>query len=350
MMSSFHGGAMSERTVRLARAIRAPQATVWQALSDPQMVAGWRGRLSTSLAAGALTTLDLGDGDFSVLEVLSVEPPATLAYVERFMGIGPTATVTWRLTPVSDGCLLIVSDHGGQRTPADAFAARRTWLAVTERLTTFLRDGSVDSAVGPADIEIATELPGDAESVWAHLLQPAVLPFPLDGGRPGASLRLRLIEDAEPSDFTVEDLDVDFEDHAVVLTLAHDTWLHPTTYRVNLRPRRQGVMLTMSHVDWQAISIDPASQREQRHRFAEFWRRILLGFPLRYVRTFGIPTLSPGELRVRMDQLDCFVFDSNRATLWDRGHIPGAVFVGQEDLPTDVLRQSKARVAGLLLS
>jgi hypothetical protein len=155
------------------------------------------------------------------------------------------------------------------------------------------------------------------------------------------SLRLRLNDSLEPSDFTVEELDVDVENHAVVLTLAHDTWLHPTTYRVTLRPRRQGVLLTMSHVDWQAISIDQASQREQRHRFAAFWHRILLGFTLRYVRAFGIPTLSPDELRVRMDLPDCFVFDSNRATLWNRGHIPGAVFVGQEDLPTDVLPQSK---------
>lgn len=341
MISSFQDGTASEGTVRVARAIRASQATVWQALSDPRMVASWRGQIPTSLATGALTTLDLGDGDFSAFEVLSVEPPATLAYVERFMGIGPAAKVSWQLTPVSDGCLLTVSDHAEQRTTADALAVRRNWLAVTERLTTFLNEGRVASAAGPVDFEIATELPGDAESVWAHLLQPAVLPFPLEGVGSGASPRLRVLDGAEPSDFSVEELDIDVEDHAIVLTLGHDTWLHPTTYRVTLGPRHQGVMLTMSHADWQAISIDDATQHKQRQRFAAFWHRILLGFTLRYIRAFGIATLSPGELRARMDEPDCFVFDSNRVTLWNRGHIPGAVFVGQEDLPIDVLPPSK---------
>ena len=144
-----------------------------------------------------------------------------------------------------------------------------------------------------------------------------------------------------PVDFEVEKLDVDVENHAITLTLVHDAWLYPTIYRLALRPRRQGVLLMMSHVDWQAISIDQTFQREQRRRFARFWHRIVLGFTLRYVRAFEIPTLSPDELRVRMNESDCFVFDSNRATVWDRGHIPGAVFVGQEDLPNDALPQSK---------
>jgi uncharacterized protein YndB with AHSA1/START domain len=340
MMSSFDAGPATEGKMRLARAIPVSQATAWQALSDPQMVAGWRGRLSGPLLAGALTTLDLGDGDFSVLEVLSVEPPARLAYIERFMGVGPAATLDWHLTPAPDGCILMVSDHAEQRTSADVLMARHTWLSVTERLSTFLRAGSIEPA-GPADFEISIELPGNLESVWTLLSQPAVLPFPLDG-RPGDSLRLTLIEGAAPSDFTIEELNVNAGNHAIVLALAHRTWLYSTTYHVNLRPRRQGVLLTMRHLDWQAISVDRAFSREQRRRFTEFWFRILLSFTVRYVRSLGIPTLSPDELRARMVQPDCFVFDSNRATLWDRGHIPGAVFVGQEDLPTHLLPPSKS--------
>ena len=185
--------------LRLARAIRAPQATIWRALIDPEVLASWRGRLSTQLSTGALVTLDLGDGDFSALEVLKVEPPTALAYVERFMGIGPTATVTWRLDPVSDGCLLIVTDRGAHRTLADELVARQSWLAVTERLITFLTEGRIAPSAGPADFDIATELPGNVESVWAHLLQPGLLPFPLDGGPPGVTPRLRLADDAGAS-------------------------------------------------------------------------------------------------------------------------------------------------------
>lgn len=341
MISSFQGGEASERTVRLACAIPASQAIVWQALIDPQIVAGWRGSLSAPLVAGAVTTLDLGAGDFSVLEVLNVEPPITLTYGERFMGLGPMATVRWSLSPISVGSLLTVSDHGSQRTPEDTLAARRNCLAITDRLITFLREGSVPFAVRPADFEISTELPGDAESVWAHLLQPTVLPFPLEGIRPGATLQLRLTKDGEPSDFTLEKLDVDPENHTFNLTFTHDTWLNPTIFQLTLRRRRQGVMLTMGHWDWQTISIDQAFQRKQRQRFAEFWHRVLLGFTLRYVRSFGIPTLSPRELLTRMDEPDCFIFDSNRTTLWNHGHIPGAVFVGQEDLPSDLLPRNK---------
>src|SRR5262245_19760129 len=118
-----HADAASD-TVRVARAIPASPATVWQALIDPPLMAHWRGRLSESLDVGGLATLDLGDGDFSVLEVLRADRPATLEYAERFMGIGPKKTVTWRLVPVPGGCLVTVNDRACQRTSSDALAAR----------------------------------------------------------------------------------------------------------------------------------------------------------------------------------------------------------------------------------
>jgi rhodanese-related sulfurtransferase len=79
----------------------------------------------------------------------------------------------------------------------------------------------------------------------------------------------------------------------------------------------------------------------QRKRFAAFWHRFLLRFTLDCARSWQIPTLSAAELKARMELPEVFVLDANRATLWERGHVPQAVFVGQEDIPLDRLPPDK---------
>src|SRR5262249_46637363 len=59
------------------------------------------------------------------------------------------------------------------------------------------------------------------------------------------------------------------------------------------------------------------------------------------VRSWRIPTLSAVDLKNRFDRPGLFVFDSNRTTLWERGHVPQSVFVGQEDIPVDLLPSDK---------
>jgi rhodanese-related sulfurtransferase len=65
-------------------------------------------------------------------------------------------------------------------------------------------------------------------------------------------------------------------------------------------------------------------------------------FTLEYAHSWEIPTLSAADLKNRMGQGDVFVFDANRTTLWERGHVPQSVFVGQEDIPIDRLPADKS--------
>ena len=85
--------------VRVTRALDRPAHDIWWALTDPAGLERWLGECSEPLRAANLCSLDLGDGDASVLEVLRADAPTHLEYAERSFGIGPRATVTWRLEP-----------------------------------------------------------------------------------------------------------------------------------------------------------------------------------------------------------------------------------------------------------
>jgi rhodanese-related sulfurtransferase len=54
----------------------------------------------------------------------------------------------------------------------------------------------------------------------------------------------------------------------------------------------------------------------------------LFRFLLEYVRPRQIATLVPQEVYARLGEADFFVFDCNTLAQWQRGHIPGAIYVG----------------------
>ena len=328
--------------VQVTRAIRASADAAWAALTDPEMVRQWFGALSAPLCQGELINLDFDDGDFFVLEVIQVDPPRTLQYIWRLLGIGPKETITWQITPQVEGCLVTVSDVAFQRTADATHALRSYWLDQTARLEHFLCTRTPIRAPWRRDIYASTELPGTAQAVWAHMIDPAAQArwLPL-GTLPEAGRAGHVKDGAAPAEFEVADLRLDSQNHYLSFRLAHPSWLASTTCSLELSPRNQGTLLAVRHTGWEAISFDHTYQKQQRRRFAGLWHKALLYFSLGYIRKWTIPTLSPTELQAQLGQPDLFVLDSNRVTLWEQGHIPGAIFVGQEDIPLDLLPAQK---------
>jgi uncharacterized protein YndB with AHSA1/START domain len=58
--------------VNVAVKVSAPSASVWQSLTDSNVVAQWFGDLSTDLKSGRGARLDFGDGDFFELEAIAL--------------------------------------------------------------------------------------------------------------------------------------------------------------------------------------------------------------------------------------------------------------------------------------
>ncbi len=330
-------------TTRVTRALSAPAEAAWEALTIPDRLSGWLGDLAAPLQAGEVTRLEVGGGDFFTIEVRRVDPPRRLQYVARALGIGVTEAVEWCVTPAGPGCLVSVTATAARRSREAALALRADWLDLTQRLDDCLAGGRPARRPWPREVHASTELPVAAGTLWDRLCDAGVQErcFRLCGGLAGPRATLAPRDGADPPVVAVREVRADAADRALTFDLTHTDWLQATQCCLRLRARGAATLVAVSHVGWEGIHFDPAYQEGQRRRFAAVWFNALLGFTLELVRGWGLPTISPGELQARLGAPDWFVFDSNRVTLWERGHLPGALPVGQEELPPEVLPRDR---------
>jgi rhodanese-related sulfurtransferase/uncharacterized protein YndB with AHSA1/START domain len=327
---------------RVTRAIRASAEEVWAALTEPGMVRGWLGEISPGFRVGRLSQLTIGDGDLHALEIFRMEPPHRLSYGRRRFGIDVRETIGWEVAQGSDGCLVTVCYSAPELDDDRRSAEHEEWLFHTDRLEKYLAAAPLPPAPPDREFIISTNLPGSAETVRTHLTPylEKVLGVPMDASAGEYRATLSLGDGVEPGDIQVAGR-ADLVTLSECLQLDHPTWHCPTSARLILRQRGQGARLTIRHRGWEGTAFDDAGRVRQRRQFARFWHGFLLRFTLGYARSWQIPTLSAADLRVRMERPEVFVFDANRVTLWERGHLPQAVFVGQEDIPVDRLPSDK---------
>jgi rhodanese-related sulfurtransferase/uncharacterized protein YndB with AHSA1/START domain len=327
---------------RVTRAIRASAGEVWAALTEPNNVRNWLGEISPGFRVGRLSQLDAGDGDLYALEVFRMESPHRLSYGRRRFGIDVKESISWEVAPGPDGCLVTVSYSAPELDDDRQSAEHAEWLFHTSRLEKYLAAAPLPPAPPEREFILSTDLPGDAASVRAHLgaYLEKVFGAAWDASAADYRTTLTLRDEGEPGDVQV----IGRAEPATLsmsLELDHVTWHCPTSARLVLRQRDQGTRLTIRHRGWEGTAFDDETRVRQRRRFARFWHGLVLRFTLAYARSWQIPTVSAAGLKDRMERSEVFVFDANRVTLWERGHLPRAIFVGQENIPADRLPPDK---------
>ncbi|MGW6132299.1 SRPBCC family protein [Cellulomonas sp. NPDC055163] len=127
-----------EAQVRFERTLAAPPEEVWTALTDPERVARWLGRLSGDLRVGGAYALDMGDDGSSGAsderatgEVLACEPPTRVLLTWSFPGEDPSE-VEARVEPRGGGSVLHVEHRRLSRGAARGYGAG--WHAFLDHL------------------------------------------------------------------------------------------------------------------------------------------------------------------------------------------------------------------------
>lgn len=113
-----------------------PPATVWRALTTPELLARWWAPGDVKPVVGHKFDLDMGQWGKQACEVTAVEPERLLRY--RFaVGVLDT-TITWVLIPEGDGTRLKVRHEGFDLdSPLGRMALegmRAGWPGVLERI------------------------------------------------------------------------------------------------------------------------------------------------------------------------------------------------------------------------
>jgi uncharacterized protein YndB with AHSA1/START domain len=122
--------------IRIDRHYKYPPAAVWQALTDPELVARWWAAGDVRPVVGHRFEMDMGQWGKQACEVLVVEPERLFSY--RF-AIGVLDTiVTWTLEPAGGGTRFSLAHEGfNLDTPLgkQAFAGMQPgWPNVLARL------------------------------------------------------------------------------------------------------------------------------------------------------------------------------------------------------------------------
>lgn len=122
--------------IRLTQLIPFPPARIWQALTEPALLAKWWAPGDIRPLPGHRFALDMGPWGKQRCEVKTVEAPRQLAYTYA-EGVLDT-TLTWSLAPEGDGTRLTM-DHDGFNldTPAGQTAYQGMvagWPVVLSRI------------------------------------------------------------------------------------------------------------------------------------------------------------------------------------------------------------------------
>jgi uncharacterized protein YndB with AHSA1/START domain len=262
---------MLSGVVNVAVQVSAPFDKVWQSLTDADVVAKWFGDLNGDLASGGSARLDFGDGDFFALESIALSPPNMIKYDWKFLGIGPTDSITWQIEPNKGGCLVTVTDVQPDRSHAAALALREGWLDFTARLVAFHATGRNARYDWRYDLDVGLPIKGSAGEVWVSLFAPDAqtqwLPF---GSSIEAGVCASVSDEAAPRMICLDEVTWQ-PAQRVEFQIQSDEWNKPTTCRIELTARHDDTLVYVSHNGWEHISDDRDEQLRQRKRFCDLW-------------------------------------------------------------------------------
>lgn len=142
-------------TVRRAIRIAAPVEKVWIAVTEPEHVSRWFGRIVLSgEGEGANGTMAWPDGQAIPIRVETISPPHTISYrwcndetgrAPTSVDDGPSTVFTFTLESTPDGTLLTVEESGFEATadPAGNLESHRQgWDGELDKLVLLLESGA----------------------------------------------------------------------------------------------------------------------------------------------------------------------------------------------------------------
>ena len=257
--------------VKVTVQVSAPFDRVWQSLTDADVVAQWFGDLNADLTSGGAARLNFGDGDFFDLESIALSPPNVIEYDWKFLGIGPTDSISWHIEPNQGGCRVTVQDTQPGRTREAALVLQEGWLDFTSRLVAFHATGKNARYDWRHDLDVGLSIKGTAEQVWVSLFAPDSqtkwLPFKssIEWGTCAA-----VVDGATPETICFDQVSWQPAQRAE-FQVRSDKWNKPTTCRIELTARNDDTLVYVSHNGWEYISDDRSEQLKQRKRFCELW-------------------------------------------------------------------------------
>ncbi len=113
-------------TLRMTRQLPYPVETVWAALTEPDQLDGWLGRLQYEPAQGSPLTIDFGDGVAIWGTVIAFEPPRRFSFTWSERADEPdteASTVQFDLATIAAGTRLILTHSRQSSRLARATAA-----------------------------------------------------------------------------------------------------------------------------------------------------------------------------------------------------------------------------------
>jgi len=269
--------------VRVSFETSASIEEAFYALVRSDQLALWFGTPTAPLRAGGATRFEFGDGDFFTVDHIAIERTRRVSYRWRFLGLGPSNRITWRLEPRGLKTEVTVSDEQVERDDLDVEAMRAGWRDFTDRLARYLATGERTRYDWRRDIDGGVELACNVDRAAARLFATDALdrwqPWRGEPWRPGG--QLRVVDGGDPD--TLQLVQFGRTSNELRFAITAPGWRQPTRCELALAPRRNGSMLTVSHTGWDHIENRDASQRSQRQRFCGLWiyslkrARVLLG-------------------------------------------------------------------------
>lgn len=246
----------------------APPEAVWAAVTEPEQVARWFGTLSAPLRTGLDNRLDFGDGDFFTLRPARIEPPVSLSYEWRFLGIEEPALIEWTLTPRAGGGTRVTVRH----LEADGSATTRPelldgWRDFLSRLARYLGSGNSSRYLLRDSIDGSVTLPAGS---FRPLREPELfgwLPVAIDGFVPRWFF---IIDDEGPRRFAIGDWRLT-PDVGLSCRIEIPGADRPTACSVSARGGASGLRLDFVHEGWTRLGLPDRSSTLLRRRFAATW-------------------------------------------------------------------------------
>jgi len=112
--------------------IAKPPATVWRALTEPELLARWWAKGDIKPVVGHRFTLDMGVWGWQECEILEVEPEKLLRYTFAETTLG--TTITWRLEPEGAGTRLFLVHDGFEENSTALTGMGNGWPGLLRRI------------------------------------------------------------------------------------------------------------------------------------------------------------------------------------------------------------------------